>query len=800
MVMDAIPPSFPPHMQARGLPRRVSRPLWAAPLFVAGLAVLALVCATRPLLNRPARVTARDLAVARQLLEQPEGQAADAEILLRRALQHPEHLGERIGEATYLLGWAEARRAAQAPPEQAARLWADALRDLTEAEQLGVPDDDQPKLTYQLGKVGFHAKDDPRRVLDRLQRSVADADSRAEAYDLLTQALLRLPEPDLQAALQANEKLRQVAVDDQLTGARLLGGELYLKLQRPEEARKVLERVNPPAPPALVFKARLLRARSYQDEDRWADAASLWQTLLTDKKESAQQQAVILYHLGVCYRQLEQPAEAVKVWEECLAKAGDGEEGPACALALAELTLRESNVDKALGLFARAVEKTATPEAWNNSLIDRAKAIEAFERAGTGLRQVGMFEAALKLTAPFERLAGAAKANVVRGQVWTQWAEAGEQLRHQADADAPTPEVIQDRHRQAGAAYALAASQITDAAAKATYLWSSTQRYLAAEERMKAAATFAQLQVAEPQSSHLSEGWYLLGEAHRRAKDIAAAEAAYRESIRHSIKYPTNFAYRARYQLAIYAWERGDVDDAEAALEQNLKLLRDDRDDEAQEKSLFAIGNLYFYRHNYPMAARQLEDALERFPDNPESVRARFNLANSYQQMADQKNFDVMHKIYKNPETVEHFAKENTRMLRRAADEFEKLMPLLDKPEAAAQLTREDVVEVPFHAADCRLFAGQYAEALQLFNKVADDYARRKRTADENLSYLKALEGTIRCHALLISPKSNHRDKARQRITEMELLLRDVDEPTRQKWEDWIKDVQKELAKADKAT
>jgi len=63
-------------------------------------------------------------------------------------------------------------------------------------------------------------------------------------------------------------------------------------------------------------------------------------------------------------------------------------------------------------------------------------------------------------------------------------------------------------------------------------------------------------------------------------------------------------------------------DDAEAGLEQNLKLLRFDRDDEAQEKSLFAIGNLCFQRMDYPKAARRLEAGVE----DVELVDGRFGV------------------------------------------------------------------------------------------------------------------------------------------------------------------------------
>src|SRR6516225_11686135 len=100
--MDAMHPLLPPRDEAHGPPRRVSRPLWAAPLFLAGVGVLALVCVTRPLFNRPARLAARDLAAARQLLEQPDTLGSDAEALVRRVLARPEFVADRIGEATFL--------------------------------------------------------------------------------------------------------------------------------------------------------------------------------------------------------------------------------------------------------------------------------------------------------------------------------------------------------------------------------------------------------------------------------------------------------------------------------------------------------------------------------------------------------------------------------------------------------------------------------------------------------------------------------------------------------------------------
>src|SRR5947209_8169708 len=85
-----------------------------------------------------------------------------------------------------------------------------ARQRLEEAERLGVPEGDRGRLTYRLGKVGYHTRDDPQRVAERLAQGAEQAEDRAEAYGLLTEAYLRLDPPDLLRALEANKRLRQV--------------------------------------------------------------------------------------------------------------------------------------------------------------------------------------------------------------------------------------------------------------------------------------------------------------------------------------------------------------------------------------------------------------------------------------------------------------------------------------------------------------------------------------------------------------------------------------------------------------
>src|SRR5262249_11493481 len=142
-------------------------------------------------------------------------------------------------------------------------------------------------------------------------------DNRDEGYAMLTQAYLRLPVPDIRAALLANEKQLQLPTADEslLAPARLLRGELLLKLQDREAARKVLARIGPGEPPASLSHARPLGAGSYRGQEAGPEAAPFWKAFLADPREKPAARARISYSLGFCYRHLNRPADAAHLWE-----------------------------------------------------------------------------------------------------------------------------------------------------------------------------------------------------------------------------------------------------------------------------------------------------------------------------------------------------------------------------------------------------------------------------------------------------------------------------------------------------
>src|SRR5207248_8127746 len=142
------------------------------------------------------------------------------------------------------------------------------------------------------------------------------------------------------------------ASEEDLSTAKLQGGELLLRLGKPEEARQSLGKIDKDAPPAILVRALLLEARSHQDEEKWADAAGLYTKALANVKVPLPQPAQVYYNLGLCYRKLDQPKEAAEAWQKC-AELARGEEGPAAAIVLADLRLLEPAPEKAVEALAR---------------------------------------------------------------------------------------------------------------------------------------------------------------------------------------------------------------------------------------------------------------------------------------------------------------------------------------------------------------------------------------------------------------------------------------------------------------
>src|SRR5262249_45442129 len=161
--------------------------------------------------------------------------------------------------------------------------------------------------------------------------------------------------------------------------------------------------------------------RSYQEEEKWGDAARLYQAALADTRAAVEEPARVYYNLGVCYLRLKQPPEAMRAWSKACSLAR-GDEGPASALLLADLQLQDSAREQALEPLTTALAAGQKPADWKNPLLDLGRARRVYERAVGVYRTAGQLDLAMQVTVVYDRLANPPRSLVLRGEIAAEWA------------------------------------------------------------------------------------------------------------------------------------------------------------------------------------------------------------------------------------------------------------------------------------------------------------------------------------------------------------------------------------------
>jgi tetratricopeptide (TPR) repeat protein len=764
------------------------RHLWQVPLFLTGLLVFVTVALAHPLWsNSPSRVVARSLADARSELDKSRPDLERVVRLTEHALAQTAPASRQAGEAQFLLGTAYLRSAEQAPAETAASLWQQAKDHLEQAEHIGIAEADRARLAYRLGKASAALDADPQRIIDCLNWSIGDAaDDAFEGYGLLAQAYLRLPVPDLRGALEATRKqlALQIADDASLAAPRLLCGELLRRLDQPEEARKVLARIGPGAPPDILFKARYLRARLLQEDGNWAEAASLWEAVKSDPRWVTVEPAHVLYSLGLCYRKLERLKDAIGTWEATRLRGG--EEGQAAALGLAELRLKSDQPAAVLEVFESALRGVSTPADYHNALVDLAEVRGLCEASIQQFRQAGNFQEAVQLANLYEKIAAPGAGQELAGESAEDWANYLRALAQRAsdtDATKRLEEEARQRFRQAGVAFEAAAAQTAASADQAERLWRSVTDSLQGRDHAHVVQVLERYVRSPVPPERQGQAWFVLGEAHRIQGNPLAARNAFQKCI----EYPGPYPFRARYELAVAKIEQKQYEDAEEDLVHNLKMMAQlGPDPEAHEKSLITLASLLYQRRNYNEALRRLQEALDRYPANANAVKLRLQLALCCRELAAQAGELASINPGSTTDAERSYHRKRQRdLLEMAGVNYQKLVDDLESAQLQQALTAEQEAilgQVRFAVADCRYDLGKYPEALYLYNVLAKRY-------ENTVEGLIALKHACRCHFAM-----SQLDKARAVVEQIKAALPrttfdgTADNRTRAWWENWLAD------------
>lgn len=725
------------HREREATPSR----LWQVPLFLAGVLALAWASALRP---GPGESLARrledELSDARRALARIPPDVETALAKGEAALTDAERYPARAGEAHLLLGSARLVRASAASSDSGG--WKDARSHLEQADSLGVPAADRDRLAYRLAKALLQTDGDPVRIVSLLEQANAAgaADEPAEGWGLLTRAYLGLPKPDLEKALKANERLLALPTlnESVLAPARLLRGELLLRLNRRDEARAVLANVHANAPAAIFASARLLRATICQEDERWADARGLWEEILRDERTPPDDPDRVRYLLGVCYAHLHMVNDALRAWEQAMAHGGAT--GQAAAFRQADLHVHEGNALAAVPFLERALADVGDEGPYHNALLGLTEARRICEETYQATRAQGHLMAARAVAILYAKVAP-----VPRGQEWVGEAcdalardQEGQAQRAKSPADAQRlTRAARGYQKEAAAAYEHAAGALQGQAAEAEWLCRSAATYTRAQDHARAASILQRLLRLPISDAQAAEAWYALARAFQLLGREGDARSAFMKCIEVDRTGP--FAFRARYQLADAAIQAGKFDDAETGLKQNIELMGVAPDAEAEENTLLALAGLLFRRGNYHLAAAHLQQALDRYPSSPRALVARHVLADCYRRLADQER-PAMVLGSRSTEDARLRGRDQYRFwLNRAAANYQKLKEDLTSRRADGSLpaSQQAVLrEAEFAEVECQFELGQYENVLRRCEELAERYRER---ADCMVAYKQML-------------------------------------------------------------
>ena len=755
--------------------REPNGPLWAYPVFVLGVVVFILSAIYGPLPFTGPTGALRRIALLRNQLEatQPAELADWLEEAEKSAALTQQTKIQVSAKLLLAEGWL--KRSTVLPQEEAAQRIQLVQQDLN---AIGVPEAqlDEDRKNYLLALAKFLTGDDLTSAATSLSLISDDSELAADSLELLAKCHLRRQPPDVTGALAANERLRGLGrlSDAQRGQAQLAAGELYLALQKPEDARRVLEKVGARAPGEVRAKAGVLLAQSYQEQGLWSQAAEAWQALIDSKATDDQQViSVAWFSLGLCYQKNEQPTHAMEAFEKVLEfPFPKGEAARQANLLLAQSQTTEPDPTRSLGHFQAAFDGIDSQNLWRAKWIDLNRARELVEQSLDVWMRANQHAAARALAEMNMRIAEPSRGTILLAQVLENQARFLRDPLGYERAGGKETALAESRNLflQAAAANSKAAETLTDPAQQSAHLWLAAKQNHEARDYVRVVELLSKFLAASPNSDKSGEAWYLMGESLAALKRDADSLLAYKECI----KFLTPFSYRARFRIGADALRKGNLDVAADTLEHNMQVLRLDPDPIAQEWTLYTLGSLYWQRQDWKLVVRRLEEAVERYPNYIENLKARLRLADAYRYLASQENQNAISGERITTETSSHFQAEYRRWLERAVSTYNDVRLALELPGASSLLDQSELDKIGLMLADTWFRLGRYNDALQLYEEQVAKLEGRKEQ-------LTALGGMVQCYSSM-----GKFDKIPPITERIRQALPGLDEKTRKEWEFWV--------------
>lgn len=591
------------------------RNYWQLPTFALGVAaaVAAWMTFPPPTLNSAERY-GHDLAALKQALDRKPLDTATIATLTPKVGDDAGRFPDSVAMAHYLAGSGYVVLA-EANPDQ----WANAAKHLTAVDSARLTDAvDQQRLAYRRAKVeAAMGTGDPATLVAALSRPPAGEDLDGDRRRLLADAYLRSDPPNLRRAKDE--------IDSYLNGptklpASMLAvyrfklGEIHVRLNEPEPARRILLAVSASAPAEVQAAAKVQLARLAVAENNWTDAVRLFEDAYSSPGLPASQRRGVAFQIGVGLLQQRKPADATQYLTEAYAEPGAV--GAAAAVRLAELMTRDAtlrgNRVKAVDYLEAAVKDVTPGMAFRNPHVAAMDVQAAFEEVIQVCLSEAEFPTAVRAASSYSKVAPAGRDLEKRAEANAAWGTA-------LQANSATQSV--EKFKAAAADYSALAKSHPTPTGKADFLRRSASCFRQGGDKSAAFAALDELARTPGlpdetvAATCVERGDLLLAE-----KQFAEAVASFNKAM----TYTGPSATVARTKLGVAHLEQAKQKPTEAAGlrelgHQLLTQVANSTGDSATEKearhqALFELGKSLFLQGNVTDSEARLRQLIQNHP------------------------------------------------------------------------------------------------------------------------------------------------------------------------------------------
>ncbi len=317
--------------------------------------------------------------------------------------------------------------------------------------------------------------------------------------------------------------------------------------------------------------------------------------------------------------------------------------------------------------------------------------------------------------------------------------------------------------------------------------WRAAELFTKAEQLSRAADLYHVFNLERPGHSLVPRALLRIGTLRQRMGDLPGAIGAYRACYD---RFPRTID-GARALIPLARCYAANGPDGEVLAEKTLRVVLEDSElftPQAPEfgDALFLLGEVHNRRHEFERAIGTLEEALDRYPDDPRVWQARSLLADSYRQSGLALKAEVEKAT--TAAEIEHIQTEARARLTEAREYYRMVIREAGfrPPDPGDQLAHVNLRHAYVYEADCYFEVGAHREALKRYEEAAGLFKDRPTS-------LAAYVQIINCHVFLGQPEEARAALARARIL-VEAIPQDafdgsVSPETRKDWQryfEWL--------------